>query len=148
MKTIVAIGAYLKKCGEGAGRWLDVWFDTPIQIGQDVREVRGVLYCRLQKIAFGLACGCVLFGILVYSRYPFIALIGFCVGISFLGLYLLFRGLTIFVYPASGHLFFNNVEELRIGSEKIEALLGWIMPGLVLFILFVCGAIYFVLQVV
>lgn len=115
------------------------------KISDSGRELKAMRYCRIQKIAFGFVCVSLFVGVLFYSAYPFIALIGFLLAMAFLSLYLFFRGLTIFVYPESGLLFFNDVEELKKGSEKTEAMLGWIIPGVVLFVLFACAAVYVVL---
>lgn len=41
MKTIVAIGGYLKESGEGASSWLDMWFDTPLQIDKEICGLTG-----------------------------------------------------------------------------------------------------------
>jgi dipeptidase E len=41
MKTIVTIGGYLKEGGEGAGSWLDMWFDTPIEIDREIVKLTG-----------------------------------------------------------------------------------------------------------
>lgn len=42
MGKIVAIGGYLKEGGDGSSRdWLDMWFDTPIEIDREIVKLTG-----------------------------------------------------------------------------------------------------------
>jgi len=120
-----------------------------LEAGQESSEKRlkkaNCLYGLAEFSMGGMAISFLL-AIAAFKNFPQMALPALLMGVAFFGLYGVFNGLTLFVYPDAGYRLYSGMEKIYgKGSAKFEAL-TWIIPSAILFTIMTAGAIYICLK--